>query len=82
MGSCRVRHLQGTTVAAQPEVAVTPPHDPLLTVRAALVLLLSILAGLGAGVLGHLSGQSLPQAVLLGAGAAAGVLAVGPSLIR
>ena len=48
--------------------------DPLLSTRATLVLLLATLVGVGAGVLGFLSGQSWPTAVLTGVGAAGGAL--------
>ncbi|MFI0976051.1 hypothetical protein ACH4SP_03370 [Streptomyces sp. NPDC021093] len=42
----------------------------LLSMRAALVLLLAVLAGAGAGALSLLAGRSLAESVLIGAGAA------------
>lgn len=59
-----------------------PPEDPLLTVRATLVLLLAVLIGLAAGALTFATSGSLPSAALAGGAAAAGVLAVAPTLIR
>ncbi|QFZ18461.1 hypothetical protein [Saccharothrix syringae] len=52
------------------------PHDAtsLLGLRAALVLTLSILTGIGAGVLAALAGYHLAEAVLVG-GAATGAAA-------
>lgn len=51
-----------------------PPSGPLLSVRTAVVLLLAVVAGVLAGVLGYLSERNLPSAVLVGGGAAAGAL--------
>jgi hypothetical protein len=48
----------------------TPP-DPLLTVRATVVLLAALLVGLLAGVLSYLASPNVPTAVLVGGGAAA-----------
>jgi hypothetical protein len=55
---------------------MTPPTPgPLLSLRAALLMLLAALVGLGAGVLTFLGGQSVPAAVLAGCtAAAAGIL--------
>lgn len=44
-------------------------RTPLLTVRAALVLTLSLLTGIGAGVLSAVGGTPPAQCVLCGAGA-------------
>ncbi|GHC66863.1 hypothetical protein [Streptomyces cinnamoneus] len=46
-------------------------NGPLLTLRAALILLLGTLTGIGAGILTWLGGASPAQAVLAGAGASA-----------
>lgn len=46
----------------------------LLTIRAALVLLLALVVGVLAGGLAYLKNRSVPGAVLVGAGAAAGAL--------
>jgi hypothetical protein len=51
-----------------------PPADPLLTVRAAVVLLLSLLAGVSAAVLTYLAYHSVPGAVLAGGSAAGGAI--------
>lgn len=50
------------------------PAKPLLTTRAAVVLLLALVAGLVAGGLSYLSEPSLPSAVLVGGGAMGGSL--------
>ncbi len=61
---------------------MTPPRTgPLLTTRAALVLLLAVLSGLAAICLTILSGGSLPTAVLAGGAATGGGLALFHSLI-
>ncbi|WP_242895448.1 hypothetical protein [Actinomadura litoris] len=54
----------------------TPESDkPLVTVRAALVLTLGVLVGVGAGLLAGAAGRGLPESVLSGcAAAAAGLL--------
>jgi hypothetical protein len=52
-----------------------PGTQPLLGLRSAIVLLLGILTGIGAGVLTYLTQHSLPAAALAaGAGFGAGVL--------
>jgi hypothetical protein len=51
-----------------------PPADPLLTVRAAVVLLLSLLAGVSAAVLTYPAYHSAPGAVLAGGSAAGGAV--------
>jgi hypothetical protein len=48
--------------------------SPLLTVRAAVVLLLAVVVGLLTGGLAHLADHSLPAAVLVAGGAAGGAL--------
>ncbi len=58
-----------------------PPEDPLLTVRATLVLLLATLIGVAAGALTFVTSHSLASAVLTGGAAAGGVLALAPKLI-
>jgi len=50
------------------------PPGPLLTVRAAVVLLLASIIGLIAGGLTYVGDHSLPGAVLVGGGAAGGAL--------
>lgn len=52
----------------------SPPPGPLLSVRAALVMLLAALVGLAAAGLAFLSTRSLPPATLTGGGAAAAAL--------
>lgn len=47
---------------------------PLLSIRATLVLLLATIVGIGAGVLGFLSGQPWAAAVLTGLESAGGAL--------
>ena len=51
-----------------------PTPSPLLTVRAAVVLLLALVVGLLAGGLAYLADHSLPAAVLVAGGAAGGAL--------
>lgn len=52
----------------------SPPPEPLLTVRAAVVLLTAALVGLVAGALSYLTNLNVPTAVLVGGGAAAATL--------
>jgi hypothetical protein len=49
-----------------------PPKDPLAAVWFALGLILALLAGVAAGVLGRLGGEHLALAVLTGLGAFGG----------
>jgi len=49
-----------------------PTPGPLLSVRAAVVLLIAAVVGLVAGALGFLATGSVPAAVLTGGGAAGG----------
>jgi hypothetical protein len=58
-----------------------PSPEPLLTVRAAVVLLLALIAGGVAGVLGYLVHRSFPDAVLVGGSAAAGAIVLFNSVI-
>ena len=57
------------------------PSAPLLSVRAAVVLLLAIVVGIFAGVLAYLSEHSLPGAVLWGGGAAGASIVMFHSII-
>lgn len=59
----------------------SPPPGPLLTVRAAVVLLIAVVVGLIAGVTGYLAYRDFPTAVLVGGGAAGGTLALFHSLL-
>ena len=54
-------------------MTLTPP-GPLLTVRAAVVLLITLIIGVIAGCLAYLADPSVPSAVLWGGGAAGGSL--------
>jgi hypothetical protein len=54
----------------------------LLTIRAAVVLLLALVVGVLAGVLAYLKNRSVPGAVLLGAGAAGGAVIFFDELIQ
>ncbi len=51
---------------------MAPSPGPLLSVRAAVILLLAAVVGLLAGLLAHLAGQPLPAACLVGGGAIGG----------
>lgn len=59
----------------------TPPPGPLLSVRAALVLLIAIVVGLVAGILGYFTNREIATAVLIGGGAAGGALALFHTLL-
>lgn len=54
----------------------TSEPSPLLGLRAALILTLAVLVGIGAGVLSALSGHHPAEAVLVGAGASAAAAAL------
>lgn len=54
----------------------TPLPGPLLNVRAALVLLIAIVVGLVAGILGYFTDGGIATAVLIGGSAAGGALAL------
>jgi hypothetical protein len=56
-------------------MAPNPDRPPLLTLRAAVVLLLAALAGIGSGILIGLTGTHPAQAVLSGIVAAGGTAA-------
>ena len=58
------------------------PPDPLLTVRAAVILLLSLLVGVAAGGLTYLVRRSLPEAVLAGGAATGSALLLFNTLIE
>lgn len=53
---------------------ITPPPGPLLSVRAALVLLIAVLVGLVTGILGYCAYGEIAVAALIGAGAAGGAV--------
>jgi hypothetical protein len=59
----------------------TPPPGPLLSVRAALILLIAIVVGLVAGNLGYFANGGIATAVLIGGIAAGGALAVFHTLL-
>ncbi|MEV0678234.1 hypothetical protein AB0I60_17135 [Actinosynnema sp. NPDC050436] len=52
-----------------------PPRPPLLSTRTALVLLLGLVCGAGAGVLTHLAGNNAATALLAGLAAAGAAVA-------
>jgi hypothetical protein len=58
-----------------------PTQEPLLTVRAALILLLALVTGAAATVLACLARNPLPGALLIGGSAAGGALLLFNSLI-
>jgi hypothetical protein len=58
-----------------------PPADPLLTVRAAVIFLLALLAGTVATVLTYLDSHSVPDAFLAGGGAVGGAVLLFNSVI-
>nr|WP_258545140.1 hypothetical protein [Micromonospora provocatoris] len=51
-----------------------PDPGPLLTVRAAVILLLALVIGVLAGALSYLAQGSVPAAILVGGGAAGAAL--------
>jgi len=51
-----------------------PSADPLLTVRAAVILLLALIVGSVSGVLGYMTNHSFPAAVLVAGSAAGGAV--------
>ncbi len=59
----------------------SPSPDPLLTPRAALVLLIAIVVGLVAGGLGYLAHDDVPTATLIAGGAVAGTVALAHNLL-
>jgi hypothetical protein len=50
------------------------PADPLLTVRAAVILLMAFLVGAAAALLTYLECRALPSAALAGGGAVGGAI--------
>ena len=62
-------------------IGTEPPHEPLLSVRAAVVFLLAILSGLGAGVLAHIAEHNVAESILTGSAATATALLVFNQLI-
>ncbi|MGH3779749.1 MAG: hypothetical protein ACRDRO_03725 [Pseudonocardiaceae bacterium] len=59
----------------------TPPPSPLLSIRAALILLIAIVVGLVAGTLNYLANGGIAAAVLIGGSAAGGALALFNALL-
>jgi hypothetical protein len=59
----------------------TPPPGPLLSIRAALILLIAVVIGLGAGILGYLANGGIATAVLTGGAGAGGALTLFHTLI-
>lgn len=59
----------------------TPPPGPLLSIRTALILLIAIVIGLVAGVLGYFSSGGIAAAVLIGGGGAGGSLVLFHTLL-
>jgi hypothetical protein len=59
----------------------TPPPGPLLSVRAALVLLIAVVVGLVAGILGFLANEGIAMAALIGGGGGGSALALFHSLL-
>jgi hypothetical protein len=59
----------------------TPPPGPLLSIRAALILLIAIVVGLAAGVLSYFSNGGIATAVLIGGAGAGGALMLFHSLL-
>jgi hypothetical protein len=51
-----------------------PSADPLLTVRAAVILLLALIVGSVAGVLGYMAHRSFPEAALIAGSATGGAV--------
>jgi hypothetical protein len=47
----------------------SPPPGPLLTARAAMILLIAIMVGSVAGTLGYFANHDAPTAILIGGGA-------------
>lgn len=59
----------------------TPPPGPLLSVRAVLVLLIAVVVGLVAGILGYISNGGIATAALIGGGGAGSALALFHTLL-
>jgi hypothetical protein len=58
-----------------------PPPSPLLSVRTALILLIAIVVGLVAGVLGYFASGEIAAAVLIGGSGAGSALALFHTLL-
>jgi hypothetical protein len=58
-----------------------PSPGPLLSVRAALVLLIAVVIGLVAGILGYFSNGGIATAALIGGGGAGSALALFHTLL-
>jgi hypothetical protein len=59
----------------------TPPPGPLLSVRAALVLLIAVVVGLIAGTLGYFASGGIAMASLVGGGGAGTALTLVHNLL-
>jgi|HubBroStandDraft_2_1064218.scaffolds.fasta_scaffold21207_3 hypothetical protein len=70
----RLNNGQPFTIIHPENPVPKPPPDPLLTVRAAVILLLALIAGGVAGVLGYLAHRSFPGALLIAGSAAGGAI--------
>ena len=57
-----------------PDPNSAPTAEPLLTLRAAVVLLTALVIGLVAGVLGYIAQHDVATAFLIGGGASGGAL--------
>jgi hypothetical protein len=62
-------------------IVTTPPPGPLLSVRAALVLLIAVMVGLVAGILAYFAYGGIATAALIGGGACGGALALVHTLL-
>jgi hypothetical protein len=60
----------------------TPSPGPLLSVRVALVLLIAVVVGLVAGILGYFSHGGIATAALIGGGGASSALALFHTLLE
>lgn len=58
-----------------------PSPGPLLSLRAAVILLTAVVIGCGAGVLAYLAGQPIASAILVGAGAAGAAIGLANATI-
>jgi hypothetical protein len=59
----------------------TPPPGPLLSVRAALVLLIAVMVGLVAGILAYFAYGGIATAALIGGGGGGGALTLVHTLL-
>ncbi|MBM4487804.1 hypothetical protein MWT96_24690 (plasmid) [Prescottella equi] len=60
----------------------TPPSEPLLSLRSAVLLLIAALIGIGVGVLTVFAGQPVATAIIAGGGAGGASLMALEKLIR